>query len=122
MIDIYDRSKQLGRFFRLWGMSINTVAFLLYHHYLADILQILTICIIKGANNGNAKMVEIALELLGEKPADNINKEVRNEAIGALTMLGFSPAPSAKVVGEIMKNQPDLPVEKVVKLALKQIK
>ena len=39
---------QLGRFFRLWGMSINTVAFLLYHHYLADILQILTICIIKG--------------------------------------------------------------------------
>lgn len=51
-----------------------------------------------------------------------INKEVRNEAIGALTMLGFSPAPSAKVVGEIMKNQPDLPVEKVVKLALKQIK
>ena len=35
--------------------------------------EIIAQSIIKGANNGNAKMVEIALELLGEKPADNIN-------------------------------------------------
>lgn len=28
--------------------------------------------IIKGANNGNAKMVEIALALMGEKPAETI--------------------------------------------------
>lgn len=58
----------------------------------------------------------------GSKPADNINKEVRNEAVSALTMLGFSPAPSAKVVGEILRQQPDLHVEEVIKLALKQIK
>ena len=50
------------------------------------------------------------------------NAEVKNEAVGALTMLGFSPAPSAKIVTEILKNNPDLPVEQVVKLALKQIK
>ena len=56
------------------------------------------------------------------KPVDNINKEVRNEAVSALTMLGFSPAPSAKVVGEILRQQPDLHVEEVIKLALKQIK
>ncbi|MBR6182807.1 MAG: Holliday junction branch migration protein RuvA [Prevotella sp.] len=56
------------------------------------------------------------------KPVDNINKEVRNEAVSALTMLGFSPAPSAKVVGEILKQQPDLPVEQVIKQALKLIK
>ena len=55
-------------------------------------------------------------------PAAQIDKEVRDEAVGALTMLGFSPAPSAKVVTEILKQQPDLPVEQVVKLALKQIK
>jgi len=47
---------------------------------------------------------------------------VKDEAVGALTMLGFSPAPSAKVVSEILKNEPTLPVEQVVKLALKQIK
>ena len=51
-----------------------------------------------------------------------VNKEVHDEAIGALTMLGFAPAPSAKVVSAILKENPELPVEQVVKLALKQIK
>ena len=53
---------------------------------------------------------------------DPINKQVRQEAISALTMLGFSPAPTSKVVTEILRQQPNLPVEQVVKLALKQIK
>lgn len=52
----------------------------------------------------------------------NINIAVKDEAVGALTMLGFSPAPSAKVVSDILTSNPDLPVEQVVKLALKQIK
>ncbi len=47
---------------------------------------------------------------------------VRDEAVGALTMLGFSPAPSAKVVMAILKENPDMPVEQVIKQALKQIK
>lgn len=47
---------------------------------------------------------------------------VKEEAISALTMLGFSPAPTAKVVVGILREQPGLPVEQVVKLALKQIK
>ena len=51
-----------------------------------------------------------------------VNNGVKDEAVSALTMLGFSPAPSAKVVVDILKAQPDLPVEQVVKLALKQIK
>ena len=49
-------------------------------------------------------------------------KMVRDEAVGALTMLGFALAPSAKVVSAILTEQPQLPVEQVVKLALKQIK
>ena len=52
----------------------------------------------------------------------NINTEVRDEAVGALTMLGFSPAPSSKVVTEILKGSPDMPVEQVIKQALKMIK
>ena len=51
-----------------------------------------------------------------------MNNEVRDEAIGALTMLGFAPAPSAKVVSAILSDNPQLPVEQVFKLALKQIK
>lgn len=69
-----------------------------------------------------------SLGITGEVPqetaqqADMVNKEVKDEAVGALTMLGFAPAPSAKVVVAILKEQPELPVEQVVKLALKQIK
>lgn len=51
-----------------------------------------------------------------------INQEVYDEAIGALTMLGFSPAPSAKVVTDILQGTPDMPVEQVIKQALKMIK
>ena len=51
-----------------------------------------------------------------------VNNSVKDEAVGALTMLGFAPAPSQKVVVAILQEQPDLPVEQVVKLALKQIK
>ena len=50
------------------------------------------------------------------------NSEVYEEAIAALTMLGFAQAPSQKVVTEILKEDPTLPVEQVVKFALKRIK
>ena len=69
----------------------------------------------------------VALGIQSEVPAGggslvNVNNEVRDEAVSALTMLGFSPAPTAKVVTAILREQPDLPVEQVVKFALKQIK
>ena len=54
--------------------------------------------------------------------SSNINTAVKDEALSALIMLGFSPAPSAKVVVSILTEQPELPVEQVVKLALKMIK
>ena len=62
------------------------------------------------------------LHVAASPSAASINTEVRDEAVSSLTMLGFSPAPSAKVVSQIITEQPDLPVEQVVKLALKQIK
>ena len=58
----------------------------------------------------------------GSNAASTVNADIRDEAVSALTMLGFAPAPSAKVVTAIMEEQPDLHVEQVVKLALKQIK
>ncbi|MBQ9569890.1 MAG: Holliday junction branch migration protein RuvA, partial [Prevotella sp.] len=51
-----------------------------------------------------------------------IDYGVKDEAVGALTMLGFSPAPSAKIVVAILKEHPDMSVEQVIKAALKQIK
>lgn len=49
------------------------------------------------------------------------NSEVMEEAVAALTMLGFPPAPSQKVALAILKEEPDAPVERVIKLALKQL-
>ncbi len=56
------------------------------------------------------------------KQDNNINSQTKEEAVGALTMLGFSPAPSNKVVTEILRGNPDMPVEQVIKQALKMIK
>jgi len=47
-----------------------------------------------------------------------LNKEVLDEAVAALTMLGFSPAPAHKAVQKILTDEPDAPVERVIKLAL----
>lgn len=69
----------------------------------------------------------VALGIADEIPAGGslatpVDNKVKDEAVSALTMLGFSPAPSQKVVVAILQEQPTLPVEQVVKLALKQIK
>ena len=69
----------------------------------------------------------VALGIADEIPAGGtmsapVNNAVKDEAVAALTMLGFSPAPTQKVVLQILQQQPDLPVEQVVKLALKHIK
>lgn len=69
----------------------------------------------------------VALGIADEIPAGGamqapVNSAVKDEAVSALTMLGFSPAPSQKVVLQILQEEPDAPVEMVVKLALKRIK
>lgn len=50
-----------------------------------------------------------------------VNAEVLEEAVSALTMLGFSPAPSHKVAQQILRQEPQAPVERVIKLALKML-
>ena len=58
----------------------------------------------------------VALGIADEIPvggtmAAPVNNQVKDEAVSALTMLGFSPAPTQKVVVAILAEQPDLPVE-----------
>ena len=86
--------------------------------------------------NGDEKMIK-AVKGIGLKTAQRVivdlkdkimasgiavNNAVKDEAVAALTMLGFSPAPVAKVVVAILQKQADMPVEQVVKEALKQLK
>ena len=49
------------------------------------------------------------------------NKEIVEEAVAALTMLGFPPAPSQKTVLAIVKESPTLAVEQIIKQALKML-
>ena len=58
----------------------------------------------------------------GREESPAINNAVKDEAVSAMTMLGFSPAPAAKVVTAILTEQPDIAVELVIKEALKRIK
>ncbi|NDV60412.1 Holliday junction branch migration protein RuvA [Bacteroides sp. 519] len=56
---------------------------------------------------------------LGMIPAQH--NAIQEEAVAALNMLGFAPAPSQKVVVGILKEFPEMTVENVIKLALKRL-
>ena len=47
------------------------------------------------------------------------NKAVVDEAVSALTVLGFPPAPTHKVVMQLIRQQPDATVEELIKQGLK---
>lgn len=65
--------------------------------------------------------LEGAAGTAGTKLAAPVHSEVYEEAVAALTMLGFAAAPSQKVVSALLQEEPAAPVEKVIKLALKQL-
>ncbi|MBQ8226821.1 MAG: Holliday junction branch migration protein RuvA [Bacteroidaceae bacterium] len=48
-------------------------------------------------------------------------REIVEEAVAALTMLGFPPAPTQKTVLHIVKENPSLSVEQIIKAALKML-
>ena len=51
----------------------------------------------------------------------SVDSEVKQEAVSALTMLGFAAAASGKVVDKILQSDPSANVEKVIKQALKML-
>ena len=72
------------------------------------------------------KVASLGIEATAVKTSDDTsissyNKEVHDEAIEALKMLGFPPAPAAKAVRAILKDDSASPVERVIKLALKML-
>lgn len=50
------------------------------------------------------------------------DKQAAEEAIGALTILGFQPAAVRKTVGAILKDTPGMQVQQIIKQALKMMK
>ena len=58
---------------------------------------------------------------MGTNAIATANSEIYEEAVAALTMLGFAAAPSQKVTNAILQEEPDAPVERVIKLELKRL-
>ena len=68
------------------------------------------------------KAAELSYQTVPVNAPAAVNQKVVSEAVSALTMLGFASAPTHKVVNEIVKEQPDITVEQVIKRALTLIK
>ena len=51
--------------------------------------------------------------------AEQGNREAYDEAVAALIMLGFTRAAVQKTVGKLLREQPTLKVEEIIKMALK---
>lgn len=67
------------------------------------------------------KIATSGMETVSNEMFAASNSEIHDEAVAALTMLGFAQAASQKVVVAILKEEPSAPVEKVIKLALKRL-
>ena len=71
------------------------------------------------------KIVTLGIDAAQAGPSGSesgsINCEVLDEAVTALTTLGFSPAPAHKAVQQILQESPDTPVERIIVLALKML-
>ena len=71
--------------------------------------------------------VEIEHQVSGVSSQDGllvlaeVDSEIKQEAVSALTMLGFAAAASGKVVDKILKAEPAASVEQVIKQALKML-
>jgi Holliday junction DNA helicase RuvA len=122
------------------GVGANTARMMLSGMSVAELCNAIStgnaklIQSVKGVGKMTAQRIIVDLRdkivdlgIASEIPAGGtmtapVNNAVRDEAVAALTMLGFSPAPTHKVVTQILQEHPQLPVEQVVKLALKQIK
>lgn len=66
---------------------------------------------------GNAAIVD----MFPAESAAVVDNETKTEAVSALSMLGFSAAASGKVVDKILKSDPAMSVEAVIRQALKML-
>ena len=122
------------------GIGANTARMILSSYMAGEIRQIIAtgnaklLSSIKGIGPKTAQRIIVELkdkilkvEIDDENPialpdeVDTSTEGTREEAIAALTMLGFASAPSTKVVNQLLKEDPQLPVEKVIKRALKML-
>ena len=119
------------------GIGGNTARMILSAMSYSELVQVISsenvnmLKTVKGIGLKTAQRVIVDLkDKIKISSADSIdmpmafgafNNEVQEEAVAALTMLGFAAAPSQKVVQAILKEDPTTAVAQVIKLALKRL-
>lgn len=121
------------------GIGANTARMIMSSYSAAEIRQIIAtgnaaaLSNIKGIGGKTAQRIIVELKdkvlKIDINGIDNIDIEtvtqvdndLKQEAVAALTMLGFAPNVSGKAVDKILKEDPTLPIEKVIKQALKML-
>ena len=69
----------------------------------------------------SGKMVELKIDDKGAAGSIAVDNELLDEAVAALTMLGFQKGASEKVVKRLLKENPEMRIEEIIRLALKQL-
>ena len=123
------------------GIGANTARMIMSAYSAAEIRQIIALgnakalSQIKGLGPKTAQRIIVdpkdkilKIDLGDDAPGELIldvqtpsNNETHTGAVSALTMLGFAAAASGKVVDKILKDNPNIHVEQVIKLALKML-
>lgn len=117
------------------GIGANTARMILSAYPTAELRRAImtddvnTIKSIKGIGLKTAQrlLVELRDKMSSLGEADDMavsavqGNKVKDEALAALEVLGFTKAASTKVVDKILKDSPDLKVEGVVKMAIKML-
>lgn len=122
------------------GVGGGTARMVLSSFSVAEVADIITegndrlLATVKGLGKKTAQKIILELrdkvQALGIEPKTTrgdsaadvaYNKEVHDEAVEALKMLGFPPAPTSKVVKAILGEEPEAKVERVIKMALKRL-
>jgi len=118
------------------GVGANTARMIMSSYSAQEIQEmiasgdVVALNAIKGIGTKTAQRIIVDLKdkilkgtggVAATLPLAGIDNEKKEEAISALVMLGFASAASQKTVDKILKEQPDLKVEQLIKLALKMM-
>ncbi len=121
------------------GIGANTARMIMSSYTASEVRQVIAtgnataLSSIKGIGGKTAQRIIVELkdkvlkiDLAGADSVDvpeiqAVDNELKQEAVAALTMLGFQASASAKVVDKILSEDPQCKVEKVIRIALKML-
>ncbi len=121
------------------GIGANTARMIMSSYTASEVRQVIAtgnataLSSIKGIGGKTAQRIIVELkdkvlkiDLAGADAVDvpeiqAVDNELKQEAVAALTMLGFQASASAKVVDKILSEDPQCKVEKVIRIALKML-